>query len=130
MSDHHCTNTPEIKPCPICHELRIMPPEDEMLKPKHTWRRRYCACGLFLCQDEVEDIINASPLTEALIAETPRLLPCPFCGESKDIGARTHIDYDDLWFVVCAPCGAESGRALQEKHAINLWNTRKNSEAK
>ena len=67
-------------------------------------------------------------------ARKGNLLPCPFCGELKDLEIKhTHTPH---WWVECNHCGAEvsaqfyvEGRTRKNniksiKGAIEMWNTR------
>jgi Lar family restriction alleviation protein len=103
-----------------------------MSEHKHSWKTRYlevdgkdwssgmeCECGATIHQNDVEEIVNNSPA----IANTLLLLPCPFCGEAKEIVARPCIG--DIWVVACRACQSQTGPALQKGHAIKQWNERK-----
>jgi len=52
-----------------------------------------------------------------------KLLPCPFCGESKYIGVKTTIN-NYHHFALCGSCGASSGYENTVEQAISAWNKR------
>ncbi len=58
--------------------------------------------------------------------QTPKLLPCPFCGDNlvRVVDYVTPV-FDFLpWSVVCQTCGAESKSTKTCDETIQLWNRR------
>ena len=65
-----------------------------------------------------------------------KLLPCPFCGEKKDIIFRKRVFTGKrYWFVECLPCDARTGDFFDcglkhynvksgKEMAANAWNRR------
>lgn len=53
-----------------------------------------------------------------------KLLPCPFCGESKYISVKTTINNCHYFSCLCSSCGASSGYENTVEQAISAWNTR------
>ncbi len=49
--------------------------------------------------------------------------PCPFCGESEEIGALRD-NMNDCWRIHCAACAVMSGPGSSEKEAAERWNAR------
>jgi Lar family restriction alleviation protein len=62
-----------------------------------------------------------------------RLIPCPFCGNTKSVSLVRKKEYKDQFAVNCDAryngCGATSGYAFGEAAAIANWNTRSTSRA-
>jgi Lar family restriction alleviation protein len=57
-----------------------------------------------------------------------KLKPCPFCGgvaDTYDIYPTKEIYEKELYGVVCTKCGASTENVKTEKHAVRLWNGRK-----
>jgi hypothetical protein len=55
------------------------------------------------------------------MSDTPKLLPCPFCGNPDPELAETHKDH---WRVGCAKCGSYNNNSLGQESAIVAWNRR------
>nr|DAI22068.1 MAG TPA: restriction alleviation protein [Caudoviricetes sp.] len=53
------------------------------------------------------------------LTEKGKLLPCPFCGNEKNI-----ISNWGLWRVWCPICSGKADDALTRKDAIKAWNNR------
>ncbi len=54
------------------------------------------------------------------VAMKDKPLPCPFCGEKKQIYTNKIV----YWSVLCVTCGVDGPTNRTEKGAIKAWNRR------
>lgn len=61
---------------------------------------------------------------DKMMSETPKLLPCPFCGEDKKLVSFVRPDPTKIHGVECWTCGATGGYANGKHESAEIWNRR------
>ena len=63
--------------------------------------------------------------------DTPKMLPCPFCGDSTELKTYEDLTGRREIYVICGMCAAQGpppGERCNEADAIAEWNKRPRSE--
>lgn len=64
--------------------------------------------------------MSTQPKTLGQVA-AEKLLPCPFCGNTKPELVETHLNH---WRVGCSKCGSYNNNSLGPERAFDTWNRR------
>jgi hypothetical protein len=90
---------------------------------------RECLAWLAEHTQQSPQAFDYSGFLRGLPEPPPALLPCPFCGSEGDAEVVSNLATPPTWMVFCreSECHARGPLSAHSFHAIQLWNTRKES---